>query len=349
MKDTSLHRAPTMADVARRAGVSNMTVSRVLSGHPTVRAATRAAVLRAVEELGYLRNFSARALATRSTRALGVIACDVALSGQSGILSGLQEAARTEGYVVSTVTLRHFSAEDFKDAVDHLGGWGADGIVVVVPHRAAMSLLADMKLPFPVVAVEAGPDAPLTSASVDQELGARLVTRHLLDARHRTVWHVAGPADWLQAEARTAGWRRTLEDAGAQVPPPLVGDWTPLSGYRAGQELAGRVTTSTLRKGSPEVTAVFVANDQMALGVLWALREAGLSVPGKVAVAGFDDIPGTEVFSPPLTTVRQDFAAVGRAGVQLLVERLASGPAVGHRHIVLEPRLIARASTARRL
>jgi DNA-binding LacI/PurR family transcriptional regulator len=182
---------------------------------------------------------------------------------------------------------------------------------------------------------------------VDQELGGRLVTEHLLAAGHSTVWHVAGPGDWLEAGARVAGWRAALEEAGAEVPEPLVGDWTPLSGYRAGQELAGRATAGRIRGRGPEVTAVFVANDQMALGVMRALREAGLSVPGRVAVAGFDDIPESEFFAPPLTTVRQDFAAVGQASIRLLVSRLeaATVQAGDDERVVIEPRLIVRGST----
>ncbi|MFI0939671.1 LacI family DNA-binding transcriptional regulator [Streptomyces sp. NPDC021020] len=351
------HRAPTMADVAKVAGVSHQTVSRVLSNHPNVRDTTRADVLRAIEQLGYRRNSSARALVTRRTLTLGVVACNPTLFGPASTLFGLEEAARDEGYMASAVTLRRYTAKALEEAIDHLSDWGVEGIVVIVPHREAVAALAELRLPFPVVTVEGGHSLPIAGVSVDQELGARLVTGHLLNAGHRTVWHVAGPPDWLEAEARVKGWRETLEEAGAEVPPPLVGDWTPLSGYRAGQELAGRVAAGTAgagRRNSGDVTAVFVANDQMALGVLRAFREAGLSVPGQVAIAGFDDIPEAEFFAPPLTTVRQDFAAVGQASIRLLVNRLeaggGSGPAgqdadAGVERVVIEPRLIVRRSS----
>ncbi|WP_031525476.1 LacI family DNA-binding transcriptional regulator [Streptomyces sp. NRRL F-5123] len=338
-------RAPTMADVAQRVGVSHQTVSRVLSNHPNVRESTRADVLRAIEELGYRRNSSARALVTRRTLTLGVVACNPTLFGPASMLFGLEEAARDEGFMVSAVTLRRYSAKALSDAIDHLSEWGVEGIVVIVPHRAAVAALAELRLPFPVVTVEGGHSLPIPGVSVDQDLGARLVTSHLLNAGHRTVWHVAGPSDWLEAEARVRGWRDTLEEAGVEVPPPLVGDWTPLSGYRAGQELAGRVAANGARRRPSDVTAVFVANDQMALGVLRAFREAGLSVPGQVAVAGFDDIPEAEFFAPPLTTVRQDFAAVGQASIRLLVSRLESSGMPDDERIVIEPRLIIRRSS----
>lgn len=343
---TGPRKAPTMEDVAQLAGVSHQTVSRVLSNHPNVRESTRAEVLRAIGQLGYRRNSSARALVTRRTLTLGVVACNPTLFGPSSTLFGLEEAARDEGYMVSAVTLRRYSAAALREAIDHLSDWGVEGIVVIVPHREAVTALAELRLPFPVVTVEGGHDLPIPVVSVDQWLGARMATSHLLAAGHRTVWHVAGPPSWLEAEARANGWRSVLEEAGAVVPPPIQGDWTPLSGYRAGQELAGRVTAGAAGRGSAEVTAVFVANDQMALGVLRALREAGLSVPGQVAIAGFDDIPEAEFFTPPLTTVRQDFAALGKASIRLLVSRLESGTTQGDdERVVIEPRLIVRGSS----
>ncbi|SEO86771.1 LacI family DNA-binding transcriptional regulator [Actinacidiphila rubida] len=344
-ESTGPRRAPTMADVAKVAGVSHQTVSRVLSDHPNVRDTTRAEVQRAIEQLGYRRNSSARALVTRRTLTLGVVACNPTLFGPASTLFGLEEAARGEGYMVSAVTLRAYTAKALEDAIDHLSDWGVEGIVVIVPHRAAVDALAELRLPFPVVTVEGGHSLPISGVSVDQDLGARLATGHLLAAGHSTVWHVSGPSDWLEAEARVQGWRATLEEAGAEVPPPLVGDWTPLSGYRAGQELAGRVASGRARRNSPDVSAVFVANDQMALGVMRAFREAGLSVPGQVAIAGFDDIPEAEFFAPPLTTVRQDFAAVGKASISLLTSRLDSAARTEPERVVIEPRLIVRSST----
>ncbi len=333
-------RPPTMADVARIAGVSHQTVSRVLSNHPNVRDQTRADVLKAIGELGYRRNSSARALVTRRTRTLGVVGCNMTLFGPASTRSGLEEAARAEGYLVSTVSLRTQTSGTLGQALEHLGEWGVEGVVAIVPLRESVAVLATMRQPFPVVTVEGGHDLAIPGVSVDQHLGARLVTEHLLAAGHETVWHVAGPQDWLEAEARMAGWRASLRDAGAPAPPPLPGDWSPLSGYRAGQELAGRV-----KHGAHRVTAVFVANDQMALGVLRALREAGVRVPEDVAVAGFDDIPEAEFFTPPLTTVRQDFAELGRASIRLLLDRIEGTGANSSPHVMIEPKLIVRGST----
>ncbi|MDX3528002.1 LacI family DNA-binding transcriptional regulator [Streptomyces sp. ID05-39B] len=329
-------RPPTMADVARLAGVSHQTVSRVLGDHPNVREQTRVRVLRAIEEMGYRRNSSARALVTRRTRTLGVVASDTTLHGPASTLFALEEAARAEGYLVSTVSLRRLTVQELSKALDHLSEGGVEGVVAIAPQRSAVEALAELRHPFPVVVVGSGPGVDIPSVSVDQQLGARLATAHLLAAGHRTVWHLAGPEDWQEAADRAAGWRSTLQAEGVEPPMLLRGDWSPLSGYRAGQELAGWVGRG--------LTAVFVANDQMALGVLRALREAGVRTPQDVAVVGFDDIPESEFFAPPLTTVRQDFESVGKQGIALLLDLIEGRPPAASR-IAIEPQLVVRAST----
>lgn len=335
-------RPPTMADVARLAGVSHQTVSRVLDGHPNVRGATRTRVLDAVEVLGYRRNSSARALANGRTRRLGVVASDTTLHGPAGTLFALEEAARAEGYLVTTVSLRRMTGESLSRALTHLADGGVEGVVAIAPHRSAVAALAELRQPFPVVTVGSSHLREIPTVTVDQHLGARLATGHLLTAGHRAIWHVAGPPDWPEAEDRTAGWRSALEEAGVEPPPVLTGDWSPLSGYRAGRELA--------EHAGRDLTAVFVANDQMALGVLRALREAGVRTPHDVAVAGFDGMPESEFFAPPLTTVRQDFSAVGKHSIALLLERVEEraagrGPS-GATRIVITPELIVRASSS---
>jgi DNA-binding LacI/PurR family transcriptional regulator len=328
-------RAPVMTDVARRAGVSHQTVSRVLNGHENVRESTRARVLAAIDELSYHRNSTARALVTRRTRTLGVIAFDTTLYGPASTLFGIEQAARAAGYFVSIVSLKAITQQAVGEALGYLAEQSVDGLVVIAPQRQAAAALAGVPADLPVVAVEGGEAPDLPVVCVDQAAGAAAVTAHLLSLGHRSVAHVAGPMDWLEAEARLRAWRATLEAAGAPVGEVLPGDWSPGSGYQAGQELARR----------PDLTAVFVANDQMALGLLRAFREAGIDVPGEVSVAGFDDIPEAAYFSPPLTTVRQDFAEVGRRSIGLLLDQLADGRA-GAPRLVAPATLVIRDSTA---
>jgi len=186
-----------------------------------------------------------------------------------------------------------------------------------------------------LVAVGAAESAPVPVVTVDQHDGARRATEHLLALGHETVWHVAGPSDWLEARQRVDGWIATLTEAGADIPPLLAGDWSARSGYELGKRLA------TVR----DVTAVFAANDQMALGILRALDEAGRDVPEDISVVGFDDIPEAQFFSPPLTTVRQDFNEMGRQSLMLLLGEI-DAPRRTSSRVVVEPELRVRESTA---
>jgi DNA-binding LacI/PurR family transcriptional regulator len=334
--------APRMADVARRAGVSHQTVSRVLNGHVNVKESTRARVLAAIDELAYRPNSTARALVTRRSRILGVIAFDTTLYGPASTLFGIEQAAREAGYFISIVSLKAITDRSVGEAVGHLAEQSVDGLVVIAPQRQAVAALASVPPELPIVAVEGGEAPNLPVVCVDQAAGAAAVTQHLLDLGHHTVWHVAGPPDWLEAEARQRAWRETLAAAGRPVPDVLHGDWSPRSGYEAGQRLAERV-----RAGRDAVTAVFVANDQMALGLLRAFQEAGVQVPGQVSVAGFDDVPEADYFSPPLTTVRQDFTEVGRRSIALLLDQLAGGRPGTATRVAAPATLVIRASTAR--
>jgi len=333
-------RPAVMADVARRAGVSHQTVSRVLNDHPNVRPETRERVRRAIDELAYRRNSSARALVTRRTNTLGVVAFDTTLYGPASTLFGIEQAAREAGYFISIVSLKTITAKSVSEALDYLAEQSVDGVIVIAPQRTAAEALAALPAAVPVVAVEGGqaPDRPVVC--VDQRAGAAAATQHLLDLGHRTVWHIAGPMDWLEAEARRDAWRDTLASAGAEQPDVLShGDWSPRSGYEAGRLLVER------RAAGEDITAVFVANDQMALGVLRALREAGLDVPRDVSIVGFDDIPEAEFFSPPLTTVRQDFAALGRNSIGVLLDQIEDGGSHPPPRVVVPASLIVRSST----
>lgn len=340
MPTDATRRPPVMADVARRAGVSHQTVSRVLNNHPNVRDETRDRVLQAIDELAYRRNSSARALVTRRTQTLGVVAFDTTLYGPASTLFGIEDAARQAGYFINIVSLKTITRGSVTEALDYLTGQSVDGLIVIAPQRTAVEALAALPGDIPTVAVEGGQAPDLPVVCVDQAAGAAAVTKHLLDLGHRTVWHVAGPLDWLEAEGRLQAWRDVLAQAGAPVPDVMYGDWSPRSGYAAGRELARR------HADHGDVTAVFVANDQMALGLLRAFREHGIDVPGQVSVAGFDDVPEAEFFPPPLTTVRQDFGAVGRHSISVLLDQIMDGPRRPPPRVVVPASLVVRASTA---
>ncbi len=322
-----------MGDVARLAGVSYQTVSRVLNDSPHVRPDTRERVLAAIRQLDYRPSSTARALATGRSQTLGVISFDTTLFGPASTLFGIERAAHDAGYAVTVSSLRALNRSTVLAAIQQLRDQGVDGVVVIAPTQAGADALRDIKPDFAVVAVESGPNVSIPVAAVDQKAGAMAGVRHLLSLGHETVWHVAGPAEWKEAEDRIEGWRCELEAAGCAVPEPLRGDWTPRSGY----ELADKLLQV------PDLTAVFVANDQMALGLLRRLHEAGREVPRDLSVVGFDDIPEAAYFIPPLTTIRQDFAELGRRCLHVLLERIRGE--VAPTRVVVPPELVVREST----
>jgi len=327
-------RTAVMADVAKLAGVSHQTVSRVINGSAHVRPETRDRVLSAMRRLDYRPNPAARALVTGRSRTLGVVSFDTTLYGPASTLFAIEQAAHAAGYFITIVSLLALDRASVLDAVEQLRVQGVDGILVITPHEGAAEALVNLPTGVPVVAVEAGPPNSVPLVAVDQLSGAVSATQLLLDLGHRTVWHIAGPRDFLEAQQRAEGWRATLEAAGAEPPPVLVGDWSPRSGYDLGLRLAQ----------DPAVTAVFVSNDQMALGVLRALHEHGREIPGEVSVVGFDDIPEAQYFTPPLTTVRQNFAEVGRGSLRMLLE-VMGGAGPEPRQLAIAPELVVRRST----
>jgi DNA-binding LacI/PurR family transcriptional regulator len=324
-----------MADVAKLAGVSHQTVSRVVNDSAHVRAETRDRVLDAMRRLDYRPNNAARALVTGRSGTVGVVSFDTTLYGPASTLFAIEQAAHAAGYFITIVSLLALDRTSVLGAVERLRVQGVDGILVITPQESAADALVNLPADVPLVAVEGGRPNSVPLVAVDQFAGAVDATKLLLDLGHRTAWHIAGPRDFLEAQQRLDGWRSTLEAAGAPVPPVLFGDWSPRSGFRVGQQLAR----------DPDVTAIFVANDQMALGVLRALHERGREIPREVSVVGFDDIPEAQYFTPPLTTVRQDFSEMGRSSLRLLLELMHN---TGHppQRLTIAPELVVRRSTA---
>jgi LacI family transcriptional regulator len=324
-----------MTDVAKRAHVSHQTVSRVLNGYEGIRQETRDRVVAAIEELGYRRNDAARRLASARSGLIGVVTSSLPQYGPATILVGLEHTARTAGYRVTTTNVLKIDEDSFLAAVEQLLEQAVEALVLVVPHRGLLRVAQSLALDIPVVVVEGDLSMTPLSAGVDNAAGARLAVRHLLDLGHETVVHVAGPTDWLEAEARASGWRSELEEQGREVPPLRGGgDWSARSGFRIGQSLAK----------DHGVSAVFAANDQMALGIMHALACEGRRVPEDVSVVGFDDLPEAAYFAPPLTTVRQPLDRLSRNVLDLVTRALAGDvdPTVP----LVPTELVVRASTA---
>ncbi|GAA1960512.1 LacI family DNA-binding transcriptional regulator [Microbacterium deminutum] len=314
-------------EVARLAGVSSQTVSRVINDHPNIRPETRSRVLEAMAALDYRVNNAARALGTRTTRTLGIIASDATLYGPSAGIGALEAAAREVGRWVATAYADAADAGSVEGAARHLLGQGVDGIIVVAPHARTLPTLAELTPGVPLATLHGGLGAER------QADAAALAVEHLVALGHRRIARLAGPEDWLEALARDAGASRALADRGLAASAGWVGDWS----ARAGAAIAAAVAVAVRTVDGP--TAVAVANDQMALGLIAGLRATDVAVPGDVSVTGFDDNPDAAFYSPPLTTVRLDLAGEARRCVAEVLGHPASA-------LPAPPELVVRESTA---
>jgi DNA-binding LacI/PurR family transcriptional regulator len=328
-------RAASMRDVAALAGVSHQTVSRVINGHPSIRPATRDRVLAAMDQLRYRPNRAARALVTSRSRTLGVLSTSAAaLYGPVSAINAIQDAGYASGYSVAVAQLAELTPEAVSAGLDQLLAQSVEGIILIAPQEVVLERMAAARVDVPYVTLLGGTAPAHRELSVDQVGGARAAVRHLVDLGHRSIAHLSGPMTWFEAQARLRGYTEELAAAGLQRLPSVEGDWTSASGYRGAQRLLDR----------GEATAVFASNDQMALGVYHAALERGLSIPGELSVVGFDDIPEAAHFWPPLTTVRQDFADLGRRSVESLLAEVEGG----HEPVAvrLRPELVVRGSTS---
>ena len=323
-----------MADVALKAGVSGQTVSRVANGKTNVDEITKDRVLDAMRELGYRPNSAARALRSGRFRNIGVIIFTLSSYGNMRTLDGIAIAAAQAGYSITLIPVAHPTQGEVAVAFDRLSEQAVDGVIIIIEAHELDA--ADIELPsdLPVVVVDSNGRGTYPVVDTDQSQGARLATEHLLELGHPTVWHVSGPPESYSATRRRESWEATLRARGAEVPPVLEGDWSTEAGYRHGLTLAE----------TPGVTAVFAANDQMALGILRALHERGRSVPGEVSVVGFDDMEESSSFWPPLTTIRQFFSEVGARSVAGLIAELDGEGDVGD--VIVRTELVVRQSTA---
>ncbi|GAA4360487.1 LacI family DNA-binding transcriptional regulator [Microbacterium rhizosphaerae] len=329
-------KSPSQVDVARLAGVSTQTVSRVISGQGSVRPETARRVMAVVDQLGYRVHAAAASLASGRTRLLGLLLVSTDRYSSAALSVGIERAAAANGYTVTTAAVAdHASSEAFLEAFDRLERQGAEGVVIGVPvelDRPAMRMRMERTPSIRSERVSLADDAPL---AVDQRAIARLAVEHLLDLGHETVWHVSGDEYWLESQQRREAWEQTLKDRGIIPPPVIPGDWTPESGYRAGRTIAA----------IPHATAVFVSSDEMAFGLIRALHEAGRTVPDDISVVSVDDIALAAYASPALTTVRQPFEALGRAATLRLIAQIEGRETVGDLPQT-DPTLVVRASTA---
>jgi DNA-binding LacI/PurR family transcriptional regulator len=316
-----MSRSVSIRDVAAAAGVSYQTVSRVINQHPRVKQSTRQLVLAAIEDLGFRPNRAARTLAGGPVGSVTVLTSNTTLYGQASALQGIEEAARAAGFTVGVRVIESEAEDMVADAVARAAEPGS-ALIVLAFDTAGTRALAVVPPGVPMVACVETPVGDEGAGKpwvwIDDREAAREATRFLLGLGHQTVHYVAIPSSTSNSQ-RTAGWRTALQEAGVDVPEPAQGGWQPHSGYLAGRVLAA----------DPSVTAVLCGNDDLAVGVIRAMHEAGRAIPDSVSVVGFDDTPHAEFLTPALTTVRLDFVELGRACVALLRPFLDPQPVPG--------------------
>ncbi len=329
---------PTLRDVAKFAGVSHQTVSRVINHHERVSPETRARVTDAIAKLGFSPNAIARSMAQGRAHTLACLSPNLTDYTFASIIESAETETRQSGFFLLSASAPN--EKTFATLVEQLvARRRADGLMVINPYmdQRYTHLPAD----FPIVFVGARPrQEAANSVALDDEHAARIATQYLIDVGHRRIALINGPLVEDCSQDRYAGYLAVLQASGVDYTPALVveGDWSGTSGYEAMRRLLAQ---------SLEFTAVFAQNDRMAVGAIRALREAGRRVPDDVSIMGFDDMPLASYCDPPLTTMRQDLARIGREAARLLVREVDRPEAACCEHLSLPAELVVRGSTAR--
>lgn len=333
----------TIKDVARACGVSTQTISRVINDKSDVSSATREKVLAVIEQMGYQPNAVAKSM-RQGSRIIGVIVTGLKYKGISTTLNGIAQAAQRKGYSVIVKSLESFDSTGMRPLIQSLISHQVQGILYAAPEVGdnwafIQKRFTSQKLP--MVFLKGNPSSAPMTVSIDNYHGAYLITRHMIDRGYKHIGHISGPLTWWESRERVRGWRQALYDAGLDAPDHALieGDWSSERGDQA---------SAILLKNYKEIDAIFAANDQTALGVLCHTWRNGIKVPQQLAVGGYDDISESGYFSPPLTTVRQDFYGLGEVGVDKLLsvgDTALADPVLQDDTIILKPELIVRSST----
>lgn len=310
-------RPATMRDVAKLAGVSQQTVSRTLNAPETVKGDTRERVERAIEQLRYRRNLSARALVTSQSHMIGLLMPRGAYFGPSSMANAIQSTARKNGF--ACVTAHTDDATIDTDAMGYFLTLGVDGIIVIAPTLSAAQLVLPYSSSVPVAVITAKDSLAMyagdgvTIVGIDQEAGSREAMKHMIEHGHTNIGMISGPLNWFDAESRRRGWLAELDKANLPSENLFTGGWQAGEGYRAAM-------AALTQPDRP--TALICANDDAAIGAYHAAKELNLQIPRDLAIIGFDDIPNSAYFTPPLTTVSQPFERAGEEAISVILRDL---------------------------
>jgi DNA-binding LacI/PurR family transcriptional regulator len=327
-----------MSEVAALSGVSYQTVSRVVNGMRDVAPATRERILKVLGEVGYRPNLTARQLVSRRSSVVGVVSFGTRLHGPTQIMVSIEQAVKEIGFSVMFTGIAEESVDEIRRAVTELCSHQVGGVLIHLPIEIELRHLEEVCRDIPLVAVDSDFGFKTASVFVNQEYGSKLATRHLIELGHRRIGFLGAPLMWRAARLRYEGWRKELAANKLELGPLFEADWSAAGGFR--------VTRDLICKCHQEISALVVANDQMAIGAIRAFEESGIRVPTDISVIGFDDIPEAGFLRPPLTTIKQDFSTLGKMSVQCLVDQMNGEP---WRNRTIRPTLVERATTGRKV
>jgi DNA-binding LacI/PurR family transcriptional regulator len=325
---------PNIYDVAKLAGVSHQTVSRVINDGPHTRPSTRAKVELAMTELGYVPNAAARALVTSQSKMIGMVVADEIFFGPAGMIHALKNETRMADYFAVSCSVDGTSSESMVDGLKHLRRLGLDAIIVITPQFDNSETVREILPNIPALFIDSKSGKGQLSISLDNFAGSRSATEHMIGLGHKNIVHISGPTTWQDAEPRVRGYESAMISAGL-TPNVIAADWLIETGYQIGLELDLDTT---------QITAIVAANDHLALGLMKAFHERQIAVPERVSIVGFDDIPEARFLDPALTTLRADFDQLGKLAVGLLLGSVSQSETVDNK--TLYPELIIRNSTA---
>ena len=328
-----MNKKANIYDVAKLAGVSHQTVSRVLNNHSSLKPATREKVEKAITELSYRPSNAARQLVTSQSRLIGVLIAEADLYGPASILNVMEKIARREGYALISIAVSADSPESWREAIDQLRNLAIDGVITIALPGEIVKEIENSLDGAIIVIVDSEPSKKFDVVNMDNIYGATIATQYLIDAGHTEILHVTGPENGYEADKRKVGYESTMKAAGLK-PQLIVGDWSIAKGFEAGVKVS---------KMKNRPTAVFCANDHLALGMIKAFSEAGISVPGDISIIGFDNIPESSYLIPALTTVGQNFDELGNNAIEKMLLQLRAGSK--KEAVMIKPALVLRSST----
>ena len=337
----------TIKEVASVAGVSTQTVSRVINERPDVSPETRKRVQEVIKDLAYQPSALARSLIRQRSYTLGVVIAGLMYIGPSRTLSGIAAAAEQAGYSLLLKELQNFGANDIEPIFKALLSQHVDGIIWAVSEvgeNLKWVNNSDLDMGIPLIFITMEPQKNIPVVSIDNYMGGRLAMSHLLEQEYRNIGHITGPLDWWEARQRMAAWKDILSENGIEIKENhwAEGNWSSSSGSQAAKKLFERY---------PEMDSIFVANDQMALGALLIVHAKNLRIPQDIGIVGFDNIPESAYFLPPLTTVQQDQYEVAQIAVNEVIKIIELGwqglEPEYPQSIILPPTLVVRESSLR--